>query len=232
MVEFTTCKQIRKNDVVARHNFDVRFLTSTNLSKSTMTWQFYDVRIWRQYDVISTLTCPLGNYFYYSLNQILQTKIAYCTHGLHDTILFVRWSWCLNFFFKVQMKTKKTRSSFKSSDLEERESFCGNETRSLLEIIELSVSCVWTTLIRCLNQPNHKSMTSTRRYNTLWPRRNGRHFPDNIFKCISLNENVWISINISLQFVPKGPINNIPALVQIMAWRRAGANPLSEPMMA
>ena len=108
--------------------------------------------------------CPLGNYFYYSLNQILQPKIAYCTHGLHDAILFVRWSWCLNFFFKVQMKTKKTRSSFKSSDLEKRESFCGNETRSLLEMIELSLSYVWTTLIRCLNQPNHKSMASTRRY--------------------------------------------------------------------
>ena len=26
----------------------------------------------------------------------------------------------------------------------------------------------------------------------------------------------------SLKFVPKGPINNIPALVQIMAWRRPG----------
>ena len=25
-----------------------------------MTWPFYDVRIWRQYDVISTLMCPLG----------------------------------------------------------------------------------------------------------------------------------------------------------------------------
>ena len=37
---------------------------------------------------------------------------------------------------------------------------------------------------------------------------------------------------ISLKFVPKGLINNIPALVQIMAWRRPGANPLSEPMMA
>ena len=30
---------------------------------------------------------------------------------------------------------------------------------------------------------------------------------------------------------PKGPINNIPALVQIMAWRRSGDKPLFEPMM-
>ena len=68
--------------------------------------------------------------------------------------------------------------------------------------------------------------------NTLRPRQNGRHFADDIFKCIFLNENVWIPIKISLKFVPKGPINNIPALVQIMAWRRPGDKPLSEPMMA
>ena len=67
--------------------------------------------------------------------------------------------------------------------------------------------------------------------NTLRPRQNGRHFPDDIFKWIFLNENVWISIYISLKFVPRGPINNIPTLVQVMAWRRPGVKPLSEPMM-
>ena len=66
---------------------------------------------------------------------------------------------------------------------------------------------------------------------TLRPRQNGRHFADDIFKRIFLNENMWISIKISLKFVPKGPINNIPALVQIMAWRRPGDKSLSEPMM-
>ena len=68
-------------------------------------------------------------------------------------------------------------------------------------------------------------------FNTLRPRQNGRHFADDIFKCIFLNENVWISIEIPLKFVPKGPINNIPALVQIMGWRRPGDKPLSELMM-
>ena len=67
--------------------------------------------------------------------------------------------------------------------------------------------------------------------NTLRPRQNGRHFPDDIFKCIFLNENVCITFKISLKFVPKGPIDKIPALVQIMAWRRTGDKPLSEPMM-
>ena len=67
--------------------------------------------------------------------------------------------------------------------------------------------------------------------NTLRPRQNCRHFADDIFKSIFLNENVWISLKIWLKFVPKVPINNIPAMVQIMAWRRSGYKPLSEPMM-
>ena len=66
---------------------------------------------------------------------------------------------------------------------------------------------------------------------TLRPRQNGRHFADDTFNRIFMNENVWILIKISMKFVPKGPINNIPALVQIMAWRRPGNKPLSEPMM-
>ena len=67
---------------------------------------------------------------------------------------------------------------------------------------------------------------------TLRPRQNWRHFADDIFKCIFLNENVLISLKISLNFVPEVRINNIPALVKIMAWRRPGDKPLSEPMVA
>ena len=68
---------------------------------------------------------------------------------------------------------------------------------------------------------------------THWGRdKNEHHFADDIFKCIFLNENVWIPVKMSLKYVPKGPINNIPALVQIMAWRRSGDKSLSEPMMA
>ena len=68
-------------------------------------------------------------------------------------------------------------------------------------------------------------------FNTFRPRQNGRHFADDIFKHIFMNENIWIPIKISLKFLPKGSINKIPALVQIMAWRRPGDKPLSGPMM-
>ena len=81
---------------------------------------------------------------------------------------------------------------------------------------------------RSISIPKH----TTNCINTLRPRQNGRHFADDIFKRIFLNENVWIPIKISLKFVPKGPISNIPAMVQIMAWRRPGDKPLSEPMIA
>ena len=67
--------------------------------------------------------------------------------------------------------------------------------------------------------------------NTLGPRQDGRHFPDVIFKWIFLNKNVWISVRISLKFVPRGPINNILALFLIMAWHQSGDKPLSEPMI-
>ena len=65
--------------------------------------------------------------------------------------------------------------------------------------------------------------------NSLRPRQNGRLFADDIFKWIFLNENVWIKI--SLKFIPQGPINNIPALVQIMVWRQPGDKPLFGPVM-
>ena len=54
---------------------------------------------------------------------------------------------------------------------------------------------------------------------------------DDTFKRKFVKENILISIQISLKFVSKGPINNMPALVQIMAWRRPGDKLSSEPMM-
>ena len=67
-------------------------------------------------------------------------------------------------------------------------------------------------------------------YVYLRPRQNDI-FPDDIFKCIFLNDHVYISMKISLEFVSKVPINNIPALDKIMVWHRPDDKPLSEPMM-
>ena len=58
---------------------------------------------------------------------------------------------------------------------------------------------------------------------------NGRHFTDDIFRCIFVNKKFCILIKFSLKCVPKGQINSIAALVQIMAWCRIGDKPLSKP---
>ena len=50
-------------------------------------------------------------------------------------------------------------------------------------------------------------------FNRMTPEQNGCRLADDIFKWIILNEKFCISIWISLKFVPKGQINNIPALV-------------------
>ena len=47
-------------------------------------------------------------------------------------------------------------------------------------------------------------------------------FADDNFKCIFFYGNDKIPVRISLKFVPRSPIGNEPALVQVMAWRRAG----------
>ena len=56
-------------------------------------------------------------------------------------------------------------------------------------------------------------------------------FTDDIFKCIFMCEKFGISIQISLKFVPKVPIDNKSALVQVMAWHGTGDKPLFEPML-
>ena len=59
-----------------------------------------------------------------------------------------------------------------------------------------------------------------------WPPFRRRHFQMHFREW-----NFCILIKISLKFVPKGQVDNNPALIQIMAWRRIDGNPLSEPML-
>ena len=54
---------------------------------------------------------------------------------------------------------------------------------------------------------------------------------DDIFNCIFLNENDRIPIHISLKYAPRNPIDNKPALVLVMVWRRPGDKPLPRLIM-
>ena len=52
-------------------------------------------------------------------------------------------------------------------------------------------------------------------FNSLRPRQNGRHFPDDIFIFIFSNEIIWIFPKISMNFVPKIWINHICAYMNM-----------------
>ena len=83
------------------------------------------------------------------------------------------------------------------------------------------------------NQWSHCIITYIITYtvNTLRPRQSGHHFSYDILEWIFLNENVLITIKISFKFVPRGPINNLPVLVQIINWHQPGDKSLSDLMM-
>ena len=60
-------------------------------------------------------------------------------------------------------------------------------------------------------------------FNSYSPEQNDRHFEDDILRCISVKGNFCVLIKFVLKFVSKSPIDNYPALVQIMSdqihWR-------------
>ena len=79
-----------------------------------------------------------------------------------------------------------------------------------MPVIRASVVC-------CID----KVLQEYSRFSTSWvnsspPGQNGHHFADDIFKCIFINEMFCILNQLSLKFIPRGLINNIPALVQIV----------------
>ena len=106
---------------------------------------------------------------------------------------------------------------FPVAQLTIRHHWFGSQLTTRLKWVEYGVHIIHVLNFWCLN--------------TLRPIQNGQHFTDDTFKCVFLNENIRILINILLKFVPYGPLNNIPSLVQIMAWHQPGDKPLSETMM-
>ena len=90
-------------------------------------------------------------------------------------------------------------------------------------ITQIAVMCLWLGTM----QP-----VTAGHVNKLRPRQNGCQFADDVYIVIFVNWNWCVLIKISLKYVLKGPIDNNPALIWIMAWRWTGYKPLSEPMTA
>ena len=72
-------------------------------------------------------------------------------------------------------------------------------------------------LVRCINMYR--------------PEQTGRPFGNDIVKPIFMNPHHYVLIKISQKFVPGCPVENKPALVQVIAWRQPGDEPLPEPIL-
>ena len=93
-------------------------------------------------------------------------------------------------------------------------------------------SIIWNIVgLICQLASSYMCVSRLQYVNTSRPRQNSRHFADNIFKCIFVNENCHHLTTISLRFVLKGYLNNGPAFIQIMAWNPTGDEPLPGPIM-
>ena len=108
---------------------------------------------------------------------------------------------------------------------------CGKKTLITLDVPLVDKLCclIKMILIRSefiMRRPNRVKHTTQPSLG-----QNGRRFADDIFSCIFMNEKFCILVRISLKFVPKGPIDNNPVLVHIIAWPQIGAKPLPEPML-
>ena len=101
-------------------------------------------------------------------------------------------------------------------------------------MLNLCNRCVALLYDRCLvidaAETSVKCLSDTT-FNILRPRQNGRHFADDIFKSNSWMKMFEFRLKYHWSLFLKDPINNILALVQIMAWCRPGDKPLSEAMM-
>ena len=152
---------------------------------------------------------------------------VYQTHHCQHTIGSLFWS----IWHRIPGKNLDFMKAYKIQTVDRLWLWLFEDDNSLQQCPLCYLFCKVAKFLKLFRQMFHVIRPVMTKVNTLRPRQNGRCFADDIFKRIFFNENVWISIQISLKFVPKGPINKIPALLQIMAWRHPGDKPLSEAML-
>ena len=74
--------------------------------------------------------------------------------------------------------------------------------RQRIRYENINRQCVFRTRIWHTHSETKRNKSPCILFNILTPRQNGHRFADDIYKCIFLNANLWISIKLSLKFVP------------------------------
>ena len=97
------------------------------------------------------------------------------------------------------------------------EKFWINVPRIFPAVLDIMIGPDVSTMLRVWAGPGSQggNVTSCKenRINSLAPGQDGRHFADDIFRSILMNEKLCVLIKISMKFIRKGPIDNNPVLV-------------------
>ena len=111
------------------------------------------------------------------------------------------WDWCVNTLLKwIHSADQIIYHSWVTTNT--INTFCHWATH-VKNIKRYSNRVACTASYRCKTDRSISFRSMILHLNPLRPRQNGRHFPDDIFKCIFVNDDVWIAIKISLKFVTK-----------------------------
>ena len=122
--------------------------------------------------------------------------------------------------------------------ISEHSLYCGTRDKIKIDKIQHHNPCKKT--MNKIESRSSSELTKTPHISPSWAASSLTHLPldkmaailaDDIFNCIFLIENDRILIQISLNRVPRSPIGNKSALVQVMACLRSGDKPLPGPMM-
>ena len=144
-------------------------------------------------------------------------------------------------FYSNTAETSGSRFNIKMTSYQYKKSHCGDKTilrpsylHNGISYTGKTTSLYWIGALLCSHMAMEWKVVwfAKTDFLTHWGRdKMAAISQTDIFQQIFLNENVWIAIKISLEFVSRGPTNNSPSLVQMMACRWLGYKPLSEQMM-
>ena len=173
----------------------------------------------------------------YWLRLWLNCYVTAPRHYLNQCLLIIKK------FYGIHLRAISPGSQFniRMTSYQYRESHCGDKTILRPSYLHNGISytgkitslywimaqkCSWTYFVTCVRRytlttsPRGQwvkvalGLTAGCYILTHWGRdKMVATLADDTFKCKFVNENILISIKMSLKFVPKGPINNMPALV-------------------
>ena len=204
------------------------------------------MNIWlgdRAISQIPQRTCTISTIYHFGTEMCTFRFQSGVLWGIRTGALWDLWDWSKRIYLWTLMAPAQIRQKLTSVDNFSNlqctlvtyfnnwaTNYFSLELTSFTDLFQTLIYPFWEHITTCISVQNLCFPVSYH-YFSLSFGQNGNHFTDDILKCIFMNAKFCISIQISLKFVLKGPINNKSILVQVMAWRQTSIKPLPALML-